>query len=76
MSGGTSPLIAEALARHPQMCQMKFEDGPGRRLSPSFGVKLGSALIFLHQDREAACLMRPAVSGTIAQVPVQIDVSE
>lgn len=67
------PLIAEALARHPEVRHIKIEDGPGRRLGRSFRVKLWPTLVFLRQGQEAARLVRPADSGMIEQALAQID---
>ena len=67
------PLIAVALAEHPQVRHIKVEDGPGRRLGRSFRVKLWPTLVFLRQGRELARLVRPADSGAIEQALAQMD---
>jgi thioredoxin 1 len=67
------PLIAEALAGHPGVRHIKIEDGPGRRLGRSFRVKLWPTLVFLHQGREVARLVRPADAAEIEQALTQID---
>jgi len=67
------PLIAEALAGHPGVRHIKIEDGPGRRLGRSFCVKLWPTLVFLHQGKEVARLVRPADAVEIAQALAQID---
>jgi len=69
------PLIAEALARHPQVRHIRIEDGPGRRLGRSFRVKLWPTLIFLHQGREVERLVRPSDVSAIEQALAQIDVA-
>jgi thioredoxin 1 len=61
------PLLAEALAEHPGVHHLKIEDGPGRRLGRSFGVKLWPTLVFLVDGREVARLVRPADADTIRQ---------
>ena len=61
------PLIAAALAKHPQVRRIKIDDGPGRRLGRSFGVKLWPTLIFLHQGHEQARLVRPTDASAIEQ---------
>ena len=66
------PLIAGALARHPQVRHIKVEDGPGRPLGRSFRVKLWPTLVFLREGREVARLVRPADSAAIEQVLVQL----
>lgn len=67
------PLIAAALATHPQVRHIKIEDGPGRRLGRSFGVKLWPTLVFLHQGHEQARLVRPTDGGAIEQALALID---
>jgi thioredoxin 1 len=39
------PRIEQALAAHPQVRHIKIEDGRGRRLGRSFGVKLWPTLV-------------------------------
>ena len=53
------PIIAEALATHPRVQHVKVEDGSGKRLGRSFGVKLWPTLIFLSDGKEVARLVRP-----------------
>ena len=53
------PLIAEALAAHPDVRHLKIADASGRRLGRSFGVKLWPTLVFLSDGREVARLVRP-----------------
>ena len=57
---GAQPLIGEALAAHPGVRHLKVEDGPGRPLGRSFGVKLWPTLVFLKDGREVARVTRPA----------------
>jgi len=54
------PLIAAALAAHPQVRHIKVEDASGRRLGRSFAVKLWPTLVFLKDGREIEKLVRPA----------------
>jgi thioredoxin 1 len=54
------PLIAGALAAHPELRHIKVEDGPGRPLGRSFRVRLWPTLIFLKDGREVARVVRPA----------------
>jgi thioredoxin 1 len=56
---GAQPLIADALAAHPQVRHLKVEDGSGRPLGRSFRVKLWPTLIFLRNGQEVARLVRP-----------------
>src|SRR5688572_26579383 len=55
-----APLIAAHLARHPEVRHLKVEDGPGRRLGRSFGVKLWPNLVFLRDGVMVRQLARPA----------------
>ena len=59
------PLIAEAFSGHSSVQRIKIEDGPGRRLGRSFGVKLWPTLIFLSDGQEVARLVRPDDAETI-----------
>ena len=53
------PSIASALAAHPGVRHLKVEDGPGRPLGRSFGVKLWPTLVFLRDGGERSRLVRP-----------------
>ena len=55
--------LAAALARHPQVRHIRIEDGRGRPLGRSFGVKLWPTLVFLEDGREVARLVRPSGSA-------------
>lgn len=59
------PLIAEALAAHPQIRHLKIADGPGRPLGRSFRVKLWPTLVFLRDGHEVTRLVRP---GQVAAI--------
>ena len=48
------------------------EDGPGRRLGRSFGVKLWPTLVFLKDGQEQARLVRPHDADAIAQALGQL----
>jgi thioredoxin 1 len=61
------PLIAAALAQHPSLRHLKVEDGPGRPLGRSFGVKLWPTLIFMNRGREIARVVRPRDAQSISQ---------
>jgi thioredoxin 1 len=54
-----APRIAAQLARHPEVRHVKVEDGPGRKLGRSFGVKLWPNLIFLRDGVPVRQLARP-----------------
>jgi thioredoxin 1 len=51
--------IAAGLADHPQVRHLKIEDGPGRPLGRSFGVKLWPTLVFLQDGQQMDKLVRP-----------------
>jgi thioredoxin 1 len=59
---GAQPVISGALQAHPQVRHIKVEDGPGRPLGRSFGIRLWPTLIFLKDGQEVARVTRP--SGT------------
>ena len=67
------PSIASAFAGHPGVHHLKIEDGRGRPLGRSFGVKLWPTLIFLDHGKEVARLVRPAQADAITSVLAQID---
>jgi len=67
------PLIAEALAAHPDVRHIRIADASGRRLGRSFGVKLWPTLVFLRDGKEMAKLVRPDESAEIAEALSQID---
>jgi thioredoxin 1 len=67
------PLIAEALARHPNVRHIRITDGSGKRLGRSFGVRLWPTLVFLKDGREAARLVRPPGAGDILRALQAID---
>lgn len=65
--------LTTALADHPNVRVIKAEDGPGRPLGRSFGVKLWPSLIFLRDGAEVSRLVRPSAAGPIADALAQID---
>ncbi len=67
------PLIHDAFASHPGVQHLKVEDGPGRKLGRSFGVKLWPTLIFLREGREVVRLVRPTELAAIRAAFRQID---
>jgi thioredoxin 1 len=67
------PMIALAFAAHPEVRHIRIEDGRGRRLGRSFGVKLWPTLVFLRNGNEVSRLVRPADSSLIEQALALID---
>lgn len=67
------PLLATALAAYPRVRHFKIEDGRGRPLGRSFGVKLWPTLVFMADGREVARLVRPQDDAEIAAALARID---
>jgi thioredoxin 1 len=53
------PLIDRVLAEHPEVRHVKVEDGKGKRLGRSFGVKLWPTFVFFRDGSEVARIVRP-----------------
>ncbi|MEZ5626359.1 MAG: thioredoxin family protein [Rhodocyclaceae bacterium] len=70
---GAAPRILAALARHPNVQHLRIEDGPGRRLGRSFGIKLWPTLVFLQRGQEVARLVRPDDDDALEQALARID---
>lgn len=54
-----TPHIAAALAAMPGLRHLRIEDGPGRPLGRSFGIKLWPTLVLMRGGREVARVVRP-----------------
>ena len=67
------PLIGGALAAHPGVRHVRIEDGSGRPLGRSFGVKLWPTLVFLRGGQEVARVERPRDSAAVAAGFARID---
>lgn len=65
--------IAAALAAHPGVRHLKIEDGRGRPLGRSFGVKLWPTLVFMRDGHECDRLVRPRETLPIATALAVID---
>jgi len=59
------PDIAEATEGKKQLLHIKIEDGRGRRLGRSFGIKLWPTLVFLRDGQEVVRLVRPTNAAVI-----------
>lgn len=70
------PLIANAFAEHPSVRHIKIEDGKGRRLGRSFGIKLWPTLVFLKDGQEVERLVRPDDDDDIARALCAIDAAD
>jgi thioredoxin 1 len=66
------PLIAAALEQAPHVRHLKIEDGKGRPLGRSFGVKLWPTLIVLQDGREIARTVRPQSAEEISAALRQV----
>jgi thioredoxin 1 len=53
------PVVAQALAQHPQWQHLKVEDGSGRALGRSYRVKHWPTLVLLRDGQEVARVVRP-----------------
>ncbi|WP_414440776.1 thioredoxin family protein [Burkholderia sp. 22PA0106] len=62
---GAQPAIREAFAAHAEVRHLKIEDGPGRPLGRSFGIKLWPTLVFLRDGVEVARVVRPTAAAQI-----------
>lgn len=71
--GAAQAPLAAAMAQHPDVRHIKIEDGKGRRLGRSFGVKLWPTLVFIRNGVEVARLVRPGDTAEIEQALRQID---
>jgi thioredoxin 1 len=67
------PLLAAAMAAHPQVRHIKIEDGKGRPLGRSFRVRLWPTLVFLRDGQETARLVRPDDGGAVREALARID---
>lgn len=59
------PLIDRELAAHPDVRHVRIEDGKGKRLGRSFGVKLWPTFVFLRDGVEVARLVRPRTAESL-----------
>lgn len=66
-------LVNEAVAAHPRVRHLQVEDGKGRPLGRSFGVKLWPTLIFLRDGQEVERLVRPGDSDAVKRALSSID---
>lgn len=62
-----APVIAEGFEQQPDVPHIRVEDGKGRRLGRSFGVKLWPTLIFLRDGQEHVRLVRPRDGRSVAE---------
>jgi thioredoxin 1 len=70
---GARPVIEAALSDHPGVRHIKVEDGPGRPLGRSFGVRLWPTLVFLRDGEELARVTRPQNAQALRDALRKID---
>jgi thioredoxin len=54
-----APRVSQLLKEHPEVRHIKVEDGPGKPLGRSFGVKLWPNFVFLRDGQVVKQLARP-----------------
>jgi thioredoxin 1 len=69
------PFISRSLMRHADVGHLKVEDGSGRPLGRSFGVKLWPTLVFLRDGEEIGRLVRPKDEAAIEAALAKIDLA-
>ena len=67
------PLVERAFEAHPGVRHLRIEDGPGRLLGRSYGVKLWPTLVFLDSGREVARVVRPGDPAQLVNALDSID---
>lgn len=67
------PIVKPILAKHADLKHLKIEDGPGRPLGRSFGIKLWPTFIFMRDGKEVARLVRPTNAVSIQEALEKID---
>ncbi|HEX5784552.1 MAG TPA: thioredoxin family protein [Burkholderiaceae bacterium] len=65
------PALMTALSAHPGVRHLRLEDGKGRPLGRSYGVKLWPTLILLRNGQEVARLVRPTAVEQVNQFLAQ-----
>lgn len=60
-------LIEAALADHPDLRVIRAEDGPGRPLGRSFGIKLWPTVVVLRDGVETARVVRPTSADSVRE---------
>jgi len=68
-----TPHIEAALAARPGLRHLRIEDGPGRPLGRSFGIKLWPTLVLMRGGREVTRAVRPGSSQHVAQALESLD---
>ena len=66
------PLIAEVMAEKPHVRHVQIEDGKGKRLGRTFGVKLWPTYVFILDGSEVARVVRPTSADELRRALAQI----
>jgi len=56
-----APKLARLLEGHPAIHHIKIEEGPGRRVGRSFGVKFWPTLVFMRDGQVVKQVSRPEI---------------
>lgn len=67
------PFIRQALTGQQSLTHIKIEDGRGRPLGRSFGVKLWPTLILMKDGQELARIIRPQSSEALTEAFALLD---
>ena len=67
------PALRELLAMRTDVRHIKIEDGRGRPLGRSFGIKLWPTLVVMRDGRETARVTRPHMPDDLDQVRSAMD---
>ena len=67
-----APLVALTREKYPGVRFIWVEDGKGKALGRSFGVKLWPTLIFLRDGQECERLVRPGEAALLEQTMARI----
>lgn len=65
---GARSLIDRVLAEHPDAKHLWVEDGKGKRLGRSFGIKLWPTIVVLRDGQEVARVVRPRSEAEVERV--------
>ena len=66
------PLVEHARAAWPDVRYQWIEDGKGKRLGRTFGVKLWPTLVFLRDGQEVARVVRPRSDAELRAAYAQL----
>ena len=69
---GARPVIDGALAKYPDVRHIWVEDGQGKRLGRSFGIKLWPTLVLVKDGQEVARVVRPQRPADVEAVLARV----